>query len=63
VLTDSKYTPNYISHYLYDLGFRGKIFAGFNLSYEDELIVEKEVGADIEDISTLALVVIENEVD
>jgi cobalt-precorrin-7 (C5)-methyltransferase len=63
VLTDSKYTPNYISRYLYDLGLRGKIFAGFNLSYEDELIVEKELGAAIEDISTLALVVIENEVD
>jgi cobalt-precorrin-7 (C5)-methyltransferase len=63
VLTDSKYTPNYISNYLYDLGLRGKMFAGFNLSYEDELIIEKEIGAAIEDISTLALVVIENEVD
>lgn len=63
VLTDSKYTPNYISQTFYDFGLRGKIFAGFNLSYEDELIVEKEIGAMIEDISTLALVVIENEVD
>lgn len=63
LLTDSKYTPNHISKMLYDFGLRGKIFAGFNLSYEDELIVEKEIGAAIEDISTLALVVIENEVD
>lgn len=63
VLTDSKYTPNYISHFLRDMGVKGKIFTGFNLSYEDELIVEKEIGVDIEDISTLAVVVIENEVD
>lgn len=61
VLTDSKYTPDYISHYLYDNGLSGKLIAGFNLSYEDEFIIEKEIGADIEDISTLALVVIENE--
>lgn len=63
VLTDSIYTPDYISHYFYDAGLRGRIFAGFNLSYEDEVIVEKEIGAAIENISTLALVVIENEMD
>ena len=63
VLTDSKHTPHYISHFLYSVGVRGKLYAGFNLSYEDELILEKEIGADIDDISALAVVVIENEVD
>jgi cobalt-precorrin-7 (C5)-methyltransferase len=63
VLTDSKYTPNYISHFLRDMGVKGKMFVGFNLSYEDELILEKEIGSVFEDISTLAVVVIENEVD
>lgn len=62
VLTDSKYTPNYISHFLSNMGVKGKMFVGFNLSYEDELILEKEIGVDIDDISTLAVVVIENEV-
>jgi cobalt-precorrin-7 (C5)-methyltransferase len=63
VLTDSKYTPNYISHFLDSMGVKGKLYTGFNLSYEDELIVEKGIGADIDDISALAVVVIENEVD
>jgi cobalt-precorrin-7 (C5)-methyltransferase len=63
VLTDGKYTPNYISHFLSIMGMKGKITVGFNLSYEDEMIVENEIGADIDDISTLAVVVIENEVD
>ncbi len=62
VLADSKHTPGYISYYLHENGIRGKIYAGFNLSYDDELIVEKRIGEGIEDISPLALVVIENEV-
>jgi cobalt-precorrin-7 (C5)-methyltransferase len=45
------------------MGVKGKLYTGFNLSYEDELIVEKGIGADIDDISALAVVVIENEVD
>ncbi|MDF2532748.1 MAG: precorrin-6y C5,15-methyltransferase (decarboxylating), CbiE subunit [Clostridia bacterium] len=63
VLTDSKYTPNYISCFLSSMGVKGRIYVGFNLSYKDEFIVEKEIGADIDEISTLAVVVIENEVD
>ncbi len=63
ILADGKHTPGYISTYLRDNGLKGKIHAGFNLSYDDELIVEKRIGEEIEDISTLALVVIENEVD
>lgn len=63
ILSDSNHTPSYISHYLKENGIIGKIYAGFNLSYEDELIVEKRIGEEIEAISTLALVVIENEMD
>lgn len=63
ILADSSYTPGYISRYLRDIGIKGKIFAGFNLSYEDELITEKRIGEPIEAISSLALVVIENEMD
>jgi cobalt-precorrin-7 (C5)-methyltransferase len=63
ILTDSKHTPNYISCCLKDHGMKGRMFVGFNLSYEDELIEEKRIGEEIEDISTLALVVIENEMD
>jgi cobalt-precorrin-7 (C5)-methyltransferase len=63
ILADAKHTPCYISYYLRDNGLKGKIYTGFNLSYDDELIVEKRIGEQIEDISTLALVVIENEVD
>ena len=63
VLTDSSYTPNYISRLLSNMGVKGKIFVGYNLSYEDELIIEKQIGADIDDYSALAVVVIENEMD
>jgi len=63
ILADSKHTPGYISCCLRDNGLKGKIYAGFNLSYDDERIAEKRIGEEIEDISTLALVVIENEMD
>lgn len=63
ILADSAHTPGYISIYLRDNGVKGKIYTGFNLSYEDELIVEKRIGEEIADVSTLALVVIENEMD
>lgn len=63
ILADSKHTPGYISCYLHEKGLRGRIYAGFNLSYEDELIVEKRIGEGIENISPLALVVIEIEMD
>ena len=63
ILADSKYTPGYISLYLRDNGVRGKIYAGFNLSYDNELILEKRIGEEIENISTIALVVIVREMD
>lgn len=63
ILADSKHTPGYISCCLRNNGLKGTIYAGFNLSYENELIVEVRIGEAIEDISPLALVVIENEVD
>jgi cobalt-precorrin-7 (C5)-methyltransferase len=63
ILADSCHTPGYISLYLHDKGIKGKLYAGYNLSYGDELIAEKRIGEPIEDISSLALVVIENEMD
>ncbi|HWR62357.1 MAG TPA: precorrin-6y C5,15-methyltransferase (decarboxylating) subunit CbiE [Clostridia bacterium] len=63
ILADSSHSPGYISGLLSTNGIKGRIYAGFNLSYEDELIVEKEIGEDIESVSNLALVVIENEMD
>ena len=45
------------------MGIKGGIYAGFNLSYEDERIIKAEIGKRIEDISPLAVVVIENEMD
>ncbi|WP_278279618.1 hypothetical protein [Clostridium sp. DMHC 10] len=42
---------------------RGKIYAGFNLSYDDEKIIIRSIGDEIEDVSKLSVVVVENEVD
>lgn len=63
ILTDNKNTPNLISKAFYSRGVRGKIYAGFNLSYDDECIIEKNVGEQIEELGSLAVVVIENEMD
>ena len=63
ILTDSKNTPSYISNEIYNLGIRGKIYVGFNLSYEEEVIVKAYIGDKIDNISSLAVVVVENEMD
>lgn len=63
ILTDKDNTPSNISKSLYEMGVKGRIFAGFNLSYEDERIINVNIGERIEDISSLAVVVIENEMD
>ncbi len=43
-LTDSKNTPENISERLKDAGLKGKLYAGYNLSYEDEVIEEGNPG-------------------
>lgn len=63
ILTDIKNTPQSISKTLYEIGVRGTLYAGFNLSYEDEKIVLANIGDDVENISDLSVVVIENEMD
>lgn len=63
ILTDKKHNPAYISKRLKDMGLVGKIYIGFNLSHEDEIILEKNIGEEIDDISPLAVVVIENDMD
>ncbi|KRQ85917.1 putative cobalt-precorrin-6Y C(5)-methyltransferase [Caloramator mitchellensis] len=59
IFTDDKFTPEYISNKLFEEGFNGKIYAGYNLSYEDELILEKNIGDEFENISDLSIVVVE----
>lgn len=63
ILTDKKHNPAYISKRLKDIGMVGKIYIGFNLSHEDEIILEKNIGEEIQDISSLAVVVIQNDMD
>ncbi|WP_144276032.1 precorrin-6y C5,15-methyltransferase (decarboxylating) subunit CbiE [Gottschalkia acidurici] len=59
ILTDSNNTPNNISKLLYEKGLKGKIYAGYNLSYEDEKIIIGNIGDEINYESSLALVVVE----
>lgn len=63
ILIDSKNTPSTISKKLHDLGLRGNIYVGFNLSYENEKIINVKIGEKIENISSLGVVVVENEMD
>ena len=59
ILTDSKNNPDCISKTLYARGGRGSMYAGFNLSYEDELIVKVNIGDEINHESPLAVVLLE----
>lgn len=61
ILTDKENCPSVISSRLHKLNMKGKIYIGYNLSYEDEAILVKNIGEEIVDISPLAVVVIENE--
>jgi cobalt-precorrin-7 (C5)-methyltransferase len=63
ILTDSINTPKTISKKLHELSMRGTMYIGYNLSYEDECILKINIGEEIEDISSLAVVVVENEMD
>lgn len=59
ILTDSQHKPDSISRKLAELGAEGTIYAGFDLSYDSEIIVEKSIGDPIPDLSSLATVVVE----
>lgn len=63
LLIDKNNTPSYISKELYKLNIRGTMYVGFDLSYENEKIIKINIGEEIEDISPLGVVVIENEMD
>lgn len=62
-LIDKNNSPSYISSQLSKLGLRGVMHIGFNLSYEDERIIKINIGEEVEDYSSLGVVVIENEMD
>ena len=63
ILIDKDNMPSSISKELHILGIKGTIYVGFNLSYEGEKIIVKKIGDNIEDISSLGVVVVENEMD
>ena len=63
VLTDEKNTAPFLAERLADIGMRGKIYTGYNLSYGDERIIKIRIGESLESASSLAVMVIENEMD
>ncbi len=63
LLTDKNNTPAVISKRLHKLGLQGTLYAGFHLSYENEYIVEIKIGDDIKKTDSLAVVVVEHEMD
>ncbi|MDO5707250.1 MAG: precorrin-6y C5,15-methyltransferase (decarboxylating) subunit CbiE [Andreesenia angusta] len=62
LLTDKINTVDSISKGLFDREFRGKMTIGANLSYEDELIEEKNIG-DRFGLFNLSVVVVDIDVD
>lgn len=63
ILIDKDNMPSEISNKLLEIGIKGKVYAGFNLSYDDEEIVAVNIGEKIRDVSSLGVVVVENEMD
>ena len=63
VFTDKKNTPRRISKRLQKSGVKGKIYIGYNLSYEDERIILKNIGDDIEEYGSVSVVIVEHEMD
>ncbi len=62
-LIDEKNNGNYISSSLWELGIRGDIYFGYNLSYDDELIIKKNIGEEIDEPSSLGVVLVVPYVD
>lgn len=63
ILTDQEHTPGCISKKLHQMGISGCIYVGFDLSYPDEKIMVRRLGEDIENLSSLSVVVVEHEMD
>lgn len=61
-LTDAENNPSFISENLWKSGFRGTIYAGYDLSYDSEIIEKRNVGEKFESNSDLAVAVVINEV-
>lgn len=62
-LIDSVHNGNYISKKLYENNIKGRLFCGYNLSYEDEKIIEVEIGKEFFEPSSLGVVVTDFYVD
>lgn len=62
-LIDQEKNANYISKKLKDQGLSGKIYCGYNLSYDDEKILTMNIGDQIDEPSILGVVVVEFNVD
>lgn len=60
-LIDDKRGANYISRELNQLNYKGKLYAGYNLSYDDESIFSFDIGETIEEPCELGVVVVELE--
>ena len=63
LLTDRENSPSNIAKELGNMGMKGKVYIGYNLSYDDEKIIKKEIGEEFQDVSHLSIMVIENEMD
>lgn len=63
VLIDKDNNPAFISQELHKLNIKGEMYIGFDLSYDSEKLMKINIGEDVEDYSSLGVVVIENEMD
>lgn len=62
ILTDRENNPDAISKRLCDMGVKGSLICGFNLSYDNEVIERANIGESFSCNEPLAVVVVINEV-
>ena len=63
VLIDKDNNPAFISQELHKLNIKGEMHIGFDLSYDSEKIIKINIGEEVENYTSLGVVIIENEMD
>lgn len=60
LLTDRQHTPRRISQQLHAMGVAGTLYLGYNLSYDNERVLETSIGEPIEECADISVVVVEH---
>ncbi len=63
LLTDRQHAPHIISRRLREMDLAGTLYIGYNLSYENERILEVRIGDPLEECEDISVMVVEYDMD